>query len=276
MKNTNPLVSVIIPVYNGEKYIDTCLQCMMRQTYSHLEIIVVDDGSKDNSATIAKKYNVRIVSHDSNRGLAATRNTGIISATGRYIHFMDVDDRINSRFYEKMVGSIVATEADMACCGIIHQKARSKTQLFTQQKLYTTLNDRLLASYVGKWGYAVRYLFSRDFLVSNNLFFEEGRVVEDLPFSFAAVCTARSMVVVPEAEYLYVFNSSSIMNTNDSEIRRKRRDGRVYALKQVTDFARSNGDFKIPGVNTGKVRYILRKLFANFRYWRQSDLSENL
>ena len=204
----NNLVSVIIPVYNGEKYIKNCLENVLSQTYKNLEIIVVDDGSTDRSAEIAAGYPVKIVAHERNSGLSAARNTGIDNAQGDYIHFMDVDDLLNTDFYKSMVEAIVSTGSDIACSGVIHEQARYKTQLFRKQKVYTSTKDKLTATYVGKWGYVWRYLYRLDFLRKHNMRFEVGRFVEDLSFSLPSLYFAEKIVTVPGAEYLYVFVQS--------------------------------------------------------------------
>ena len=125
----NNLVSVIVPVYNGEKYVATCLENLLNQTYNNLEIIVVDDGSMDKSAELAACYPVRIISHEHNKGLSAARNTGIDNATGDFIHFMDVDDLLNTDFYKKMVEAIVVTDADIACSSVINRKSTLRPKI---------------------------------------------------------------------------------------------------------------------------------------------------
>ncbi len=263
MTNNTPLVTVIIPVYNREKHIKNCLEIVTNQTYKNLEIIVVNDGSSDNSMNIVKQYpSVKIINHPKNKGLAAARNSGIDNANGEYIHFMDDDDKINNSFYEKLLNASIETNADMSCCGMIHQKAKGKTQLFKSQESYTTLHEKLKITYVGKWGYVVRYLFKLNFLKKNNLRFEEGKVIEDLPFSFVAVYSANKIVTVPGAEYLYVYNFDSIINSNDSEARIKRNLGRKHSKQFILNFAKEHGNFKIPGVTTGKLRYVLRKILT--------------
>ena len=182
-----PLVSVIIPVYNGEKYVSSCLDNMMAQTYRKMEIIVVDDGSNDHSAEIARQYPVKLISHEKNRGLSSARNTGIDAAQGEYIHFMDVDDSINNDYYREMVEAITAMEADIACGGMVNEKHSYKTQRFKKRKVYVSPRDKMRVTYVGKWGYVWRYLFRIDFLRRYNLRFEEGRFIEDLIFSLLAV-----------------------------------------------------------------------------------------
>lgn len=259
--NNTPLISVVIPVYNRENYIKNCLDLITNQTYKNLEIIVVNDGSTDSSMDIIKQFSsVTIIDHIKNKGLAAARNSGIDIAKGEYIHFMDDDDEINNSFYENLIQASIETDADMSCCGMIHQKAKGKTQLFNYKKTYSSLQEKLKITYVGKWGYVVRYLFKLDFLKKNNLRFEEGKVIEDLPFAFAAVYYANKIVTVPSANYLYVYNSDSIINSDDIEARKKRNIGREYSKKFILNFAKEHGDFKIPGVTKGIFRYVFRKL----------------
>lgn len=105
MKN-NPLVSVVIPVYNTAKYLPRCLDSIIHQTYHNLEIIIIDDGSTDDSYIIAKEYatkdpRIKLI-HQKNSGLSGARNTGIAKATGKYISFVDSDDEITSDFIEKL------------------------------------------------------------------------------------------------------------------------------------------------------------------------------
>lgn len=262
----NPLISVIIPVYNREKHIKNCLDIVISQTYKNLEIIVVNDGSTDSSVEIINQYSNKIIllEHQKNRGLSAARNTGIENATGKYIHFMDDDDIINPEFYENMVKASEKTDADMACCSMVQQKFKYKTQIFKKQGVYSTLEDKMKITYVGKWGYVWRYLFRTDFLRKNNLQFVEGIVIEDLPFSFQAVYYANKVVTVPNAEYIYIFNQDSIINSKNAEAQERRRKGKRFAKQFILDFAKKHGNFKIPGVNSGKINYILNKFFFGF------------
>ena len=181
--NKEPLVSVVIPVYNGEQYVKSCLDMMMTQSYQNLEIIVVNDGSVDQSAAMAKGYQVKVINHEQNRGLSAARNTGIDAATGEFIHFMDVDDTINIDYYKALVEAIIDTEADIACGGMVNEKKSYKTRLYRKRKTLISTKEKLEATYVGKWGYVWRYLFKLDFLKQHGLRFEEGRFIEDMMFS---------------------------------------------------------------------------------------------
>ena len=115
-----PLISVIIPVYNAKKYIAYCLESVLTQTYQNFEIICIDDGSVDDSASTLKKYeskDKRIhIYHQENKGLPATRNVGISKATGEYICFVDADDGLHPQFLEMMLQSITKAQADVIGC----------------------------------------------------------------------------------------------------------------------------------------------------------------
>ena len=110
-------VSVIVPVYNGEKYIDTCMKCLLAQTYSNIEIILVNDGSKDKSGEICDRYareneNVKVV-HKSNGGLSSARNAGIEASTGEFLYFYDVDDEITPELVKDNVELAQKHNADI-------------------------------------------------------------------------------------------------------------------------------------------------------------------
>lgn len=254
-----PLVSVIVPVHNGMMYLEACIRNLLSQTYGNLEIIVVDDGSTDNTPSIAEEYPIKLVSQNQ-KGVSAARNLGISYATGTFIHFMDVDDQINTEYYQNMVKALFETQADIACSGMINQKFRHKTILFPERRTYTSTQDKLAQTYVGRWGYVWRYLFRSDFFRAHKLYFEEGRIVEDLLVSVKAVYFAKSLVVVPDAVYTYVFRDDSQINTKDHMKAEKRHEDWLYAKAQMLAFAKQH-NFKIPGVNTGKLRYWWRKYF---------------
>lgn len=259
--NSNPLVSVIIPVYNGEQYVRPCLDMMMSQSYKNLEIIVVNDGSADNSAVMTEGYQVKLINHEKNRGLSAARNTGIDAANGEFIHFMDVDDEINSDYYKALVEAITETGADVACSEIINVGSPQKSQNFRKQIVYTATEEKLEATYVGKMGFVWRYLFKIDFLKRHSLRFQEGRLMEDLMFSLPAIYFAEKIVVVPEAKYTYCHHENSIMTNKDKVFRKKRHEDRLHARNAMIEFA-NKYNFQIPGVTTGRLRYIIKKWIA--------------
>jgi glycosyltransferase involved in cell wall biosynthesis len=242
-------ISAIIPVYNGEKYIAECIENMLRQTHKDLEVIVVNDGSTDRSGEIAEKYPVKIIRFENNRGLAAARNAGIDAASGKYIHFMDVDDAINNEYYEKMANAVEETNAEIACSGMINEPKPHRTIIFKERTELVSIKEKLKATNVGRWGFSVRYLFNVAFLKAHNLRFEEGRFIEDLPFSLAAVYFANKVATVPHAVYTYILRANSIMTRRDKAHYKKKHEDLRHAKELRHHFARKHG-FKIPGVPT--------------------------
>lgn len=125
-------LSVIVPCYKAERYIERCLNGLLAQSYKNLEIIVVVDGIVDRTAEIAERYPVKMIVFEKNQGLSAARNIGIKESTGEYIHFMDVDDTITDGFYENLMDAITRNDADIACSGIINQKKSLQMPDFQQ------------------------------------------------------------------------------------------------------------------------------------------------
>ena len=120
------LISIIVPVYNVEKYIKKCIDSIINQTYKNLEIILVDDGSPDNCGKICDEYaekdkRIKVI-HKENGGLSDARNAGIKIARGCYIGFVDSDDWIDKNMYEKLYKTLKEKDADIACCKLIRYK----------------------------------------------------------------------------------------------------------------------------------------------------------
>lgn len=247
------LISVVIPVFNGSAYIESCLDGVFSQSYKDLDIIVVDDGSADDSVALASKYPVRVICQENN-GVSSARNLGISNIRGRYVHFLDVDDRINIDFYKNLVEAIVLHDADIACSGTIDENSRELTHLFRRSKVFHTVEEKLQATYAGRLGYVWRYLFRADLIKNNSMRFHEGRVIEDLIFSVEAIYYSNKLVTAPGAIYTY---SKADESKRNSDLKKKEMD-MLYAKSFRDDFARQRG-FRIPGVHSGKVRY---------RFWR--------
>lgn len=117
----NDLISIIVPVYNVEKYLNKCIDSIINQTYKNIEIILVDDGSTDNSGKICDEYLLRDsrikVIHKNNGGLSSARNEGINISSGEYIGFVDSDDWVEPNMYEEMYKKILYSNADIVDCG---------------------------------------------------------------------------------------------------------------------------------------------------------------
>lgn len=218
------IVSVIIPVYNVERYIERCVRSLMQQTLADVEFLFIDDGSLDNSMSIVRQvtaeYNrsVRFLSHDTNKGLPAARNTGLFAATGKYIHHCDADDWMESTMLEKMVIAAEKNDADFVYCDLFlsfSEKERVlKQPAFTDPM--TALEEGLLAGTMkhNVWN----KLVLRNLYLENNLSSPENNSKggEDL-MVYKALRVARKIAYVPEALYHYDrTNTSAITRTRSS------------------------------------------------------------
>ena len=174
--NSKKLVSIIIPVYNTAKFLPRCLNSVQNQTYKNLEIILINDGSTDNSLTIAEDYakkdpRIKIITQK-NQGLSAARNTGLKNATGDFITFVDSDDEIKSEMIEELLDAIETTSANIAACSFSESFPNGKTKSFNHnypKKVYDTENAlKAMLREVGFNVTATIKLFSKNTLKVSN------------------------------------------------------------------------------------------------------------
>lgn len=217
------LISVIIPAYNVALYLSQCIENIKHQSYKNIEIIVVDDGSTDDTAKIAAQYAVKLIQQQ-NKGVSAARNTGIKNATGEYLHFMDPDDLISLNFYEDMLASSLKYEADVVFCGMINERQPTLSYTNQQAFLAVTKEDKLKLAKVGSEGYCFKYLFKTSFLISEKIEFDQSvQIAEDMIFSLTAVIRANKVVAVPNAIYYYKNRVSSALTQHNKKDKRERK-----------------------------------------------------
>ena len=203
-----PRVSVIIPVYNSEKYIGECLESLLAQTLSEFEIICVDDGSTDGSASVLKSFaekdaRIRVLTQE-NAGAGAARNHGLRESRGKYLLFLDSDDFFESNMLEKACKTIVHYKADFIVFGcdqyymdsgefIRNPWVLRKGDIPPYQPFkYRELTGNVFKTFVG-WAWDKMY--RRDFVLENDLWFQEQRTSNDLYFVFGALVTAKRIAV---------------------------------------------------------------------------------
>ncbi len=208
-----PTVSVVIPVYNAEKFLAKCLEHLVHQTYPNMEIIVVDDGSTDASPDIYNAYaaqdkRVKII-RQKNAGPATASNTGLDAATGEYIHFHDHDDWVNLEYFERMMNAATQTNADIMC-GMVNQPEYNFPK-FDTVEILTSMRDKILVTRANKLNPAWRYVYKKDFLVKNKLRFDDKIFgAQDLFFTKPAIVLARSIATVPGAIYNVVDTDTAL------------------------------------------------------------------
>ena len=221
-------VSVIIPVYNVEKYIDKCMESVLNQTYSNLEIILVDDGSPDNSGKMCDEYAVKDnrvkVIHKENGGLSSARNAGLDIATGEYVAFIDSDDFVETTMIEKVVSKIEETNADV--CMFSHFTYNGETSVAHARPLdkdeYETeeIRDLIIPMFIGQkdavghhlLGFVCCQLFRRSSIGEQRFKSEREYYAEDIVFDLEFYIRAKKMCVVNEPLYYYRYVESSLSN----------------------------------------------------------------
>ena len=273
----SPLVTVVIPCYNGAKVVERCLSALERQTYAPLEVLLIDDASTDGTAdAVAKHPFVKLLRNETNRGVSFARNRGIEEAKGKYIHFLDVDDEVSSNFYEEMIRHAEETGAEVTACSFVYQHVPEKSQIFRTPRIYTRTMDKLRVTYVCKIGVVWRYLFRTDFVRRHeDLRFPVGRLVEDLPFAVRALFYANKVATAPRAEYLYRYETDSLTESDDPEVRRAFAEGYDLAEEDVKSFLAVHGVRRRPGRDSHLISYFLHKV-ANRLRGGQTDLTERL
>ncbi|MEH7464169.1 glycosyltransferase family 2 protein, partial [Bacillus thuringiensis] len=116
-----PKVSIIVPVYNCEEYLSNCIESILNQTYKNIEIVIVNDGSIDQSEKIINKYKVKeeriMYYYQDNCGPSEARNKGIINSTGEYVTFIDADDTVDKYYVELLLNKMINSNSDLVCCG---------------------------------------------------------------------------------------------------------------------------------------------------------------
>ena len=218
-------ISVIIPVYNGERYLNECIDSIVNQTYSNLEIIIVNDGSQDKTDEICLEYakaDDRICYiKKSNAGVSSARNFGIENATGEYIAFIDADDYIASNYFEKLYDALKNTQSEIAFSKYFWDK---QTKIIPQKEKFlisceVNTNDRkfnklLKHFFINKnniHGSCCRCLFESK-IIKTLKFSEELKYSEDLLFLIKCFQTSRKIAVVDEYLYFYRIHKGSATN----------------------------------------------------------------
>lgn len=231
--SNNELISIIVPVYNMEKYLERCVNSILAQTYDKIEIILVDDGSTDDSAQMCDEYaqkDTRIkVVHKKNGGLSDARNAGLDVASGGFIGYVDSDDWIEPDMYERMHTACVSNNAQIAVCrymceneGADTDKGQEKNESDESDEIVKLSRDELLRIYICGHDKYVIYnsvwskLFRRD--IVEGVLFPKGRNSEDIMYTTRAFCGIDKAVYIDRSLYHYVLNrKDSIMNVAKGE-----------------------------------------------------------
>jgi len=226
-----PLVSVIIPVYNVEPYLAECLESIINQTYRHIEIILVNDGSTDGSQRImdcyAKKDDRIVVLSQSNRGVSAARNAGLSVAKGEYVLFVDSDDTIRNDVVEVFCRQAILTSAEIVIGNVyycypdgekltLYQRVTelSKHSLLSGEECFSQLVETNIFPPL-----TCLYFTRRNLIQERQLFFEEGIIHEDHLWCLKALIFAPKVSVMDYFHYFYRLRQGSIMRSDNRKYR---------------------------------------------------------
>lgn len=281
----NELISVIIPIYKVEEYLEECITSIVNQTYSNLEIVLVDDGSPDNCPHMCDEWagrdsRIKVI-HKANGGLSDARNAGIGIASGEYIAFVDSDDFIKLDMLEKLHAALVKADADIAACGILTCEGKKqaawgcRNTVGTPEQIYALLyNDT--AYPVAAWN----KLYRRN--CWETLRFPVGKTCEDAFTTYQLIHNAQRIVMIPEALYCYRIRSGSIMTSAFSlkkmDEEEAWRSNYEFMEMHYPRFRKNAFDFYLQRVN-GLIRSMSednRKNFAEQYLFLRNILKSNL
>ena len=217
----NPQISVVVAAYNVEKYIGRCIKSVMMQSFENLEILVVNDGSLDNTASIVKDLatkddRIHLINQE-NGGLSAARNTGIKYAKANYIAFLDGDDYIHENMYEKLYDKIISTKADLVLCNFLKVWENDSFEIVKKEKSTfkkTNLDGDFLKKFLTKhdepFVVAWNKLYKTSIIKDNIIYFENKAFFEDVGFVPRYLYFSRKIVSVDEELHYYVQRNGSI------------------------------------------------------------------
>jgi glycosyltransferase involved in cell wall biosynthesis len=235
-----PKISIIVPVYNVEQYINRCINSLLGQTLKDIEIILVDDGSPDRCPQICDEYarkdsRIKVI-HKKNGGLGYARNSGLELATGEYIAFVDSDDYVNINMYEKLYNETINNNFDIVYCGfIVENKDKSTYEENKRDRILQTRNDILnlcrnmiacdaqikteRSESMAVW----HGIYKNQLIRSNNIKFESERNIlsEDIVFDLQLIPLCTTIRSISDALYIHCYNNESLSKTfNPTKINR--------------------------------------------------------
>ena len=254
-----PKISVIIPVYNTEKYLSRCLDSIVNQTYKNLEIICINDGSTDNSLEILKKYakkdkRIKVLTQV-HAGQSVARNYGLKKVSGYYIGFIDSDDYIDLNYYECLYNLIKENNADIAMCGM---------KFVDEDKISDNITPNIVTKdFVKKIenlpnGSCCDKLFKTSLF--KNLSFPVGRYYEDNIVLLKSIFYSNIMVFTNSVSYYYFINYLGTCRTTNIKITKKRDEDKLYSAEKMMNFVKTHGFGKSKSVKD----FIVRTVASDF------------
>lgn len=214
------LVSIVVPVHNSSKYLKRCLDSIINQTYKNIEIIAVENGSKDNSLEILNSYKTKIKINKLDKpSIGAARNKGIEMSTGTYLAFIDSDDTIEEEFIEKLVQNIEHEKSDLTVCGVKELHEENKIENIRKDYPLKTIARDEIMNNLEKFDYGpCNKLYKREIILKNKLLFPTTLKYEDVPFVLGYISSCKTISRVMDSLYNYHIHLESEQTTIDERI----------------------------------------------------------
>lgn len=249
-----PKVTIIIPVYNSEKYISNCINSILNQTYKDYEILIVNDGSSDNSQKIIDEYKVKnpnkIISiNQENKGVSQTRNESILKANSKYIMFVDNDDYLDNDYIEKFVSTIESGDFDIVLGG--YRRITETGKILKQISLKNEEWSKFMIP--APWA----KIYKKEFLIKNNITFLKNNIGEDIYFNLKAMLLTENIKIIDYVGYNWFFNTKSVSNTIQKNITQLQ----VYELLEAC-----YNELKINGLIETKYD-LIKTFFTRYIIW---------
>jgi CDP-glycerol glycerophosphotransferase len=267
---TSALLSVVVPIYNVEDYLFSCLESLAAQTYPNLEVILVDDGSPDSSGAMADAFAAgrehwRVL-HVENGGLGRARNIGLDAATGEYVAFVDSDDLVPRDAFELMMHAVLGSGSDMVSGGALrYDGARARPSPLHRQAVPETR----MATHVRQMPCLVydttawNKIFRRQFLLDHDLRFAEGIYYEDIPLTVPAHFLARSVDLIEEPVYLWRERQTAEQSITQRRAEVRNLLDRMAAVSSVNAFLERTGEVEGKRVHDLKILTLDMPLFLD-------------
>lgn len=245
-----PLISIVVPIYNTEKYLEKCVGSLIGQSYRNIEIIAVDDGSPDKSGQMIEKLaktDERIrVFHKENGGLSSARNYGIRKAKGEFICLVDSDDYVKQDFVAVMLESVLRNKADIAVIG--YNDFLPERQIVSGEGAAISLLTRQENIDVVAWN----KMYRKELFVDNNIWYPEGQNYEDCLTTYKLLARAQSVTYIEKSLYCYVDRARSITKNDKKEEKLKARE---LAAKEAEEYFKDEEDL----LKAAKISLLLSK-----------------
>lgn len=267
------LITVIVPVYKTERFLNRCVRSIVCQTYQNLEILLIDDGSPDQCPELCENWaekdsRIKVI-HQTNRGISAARNIGLENASGNYILMVDSDDYLYNRMIEVMYSYLLDENADLAICDFQKGMEESFEFIYNREHWYEVItgeialyriyegNDKAL-QYIAPWG----KLYKKELF--DNVKYPEGKIFEDIFVTHQLLYRCKKIVVIPQKLIYYFQSANSIMN-------KKFHAGKLDylpALKQRIEFFKEH--------NLEKLQEIAYDEYLHALIWEYSRVNDLL